>query len=263
MLRQQYPPSARQTVADSRARGDTVVGETRPPLLVKVTGYRLLNTSILLGLGIWKTVASYRNEAILSTSLDLLLGVILAAILYWLGLFEAVQPPRLRWLFEYDYATLLRKFRRPRAHPVNTLSAPERRNEPDRSRRSPPIARRSPPPRQRGESPRSLSTDRPPPTSFRFYDGELRWIRGNPPWSNYLDGVVFPNVRQDESYTFRLQKGNVDLGTQPSYAVDEDGSQKVNFLEYNAGYGIRDDTRIQVYARDPRSEGERLVAQWR
>lgn len=76
----QYPPSARQTVADSRARGDTVVGETRPPLLVTVTGYRLLNTSILLGLGIWKTVASYRNEAILSTSLDLLLGVILAAM---------------------------------------------------------------------------------------------------------------------------------------------------------------------------------------
>lgn len=183
--------------------------------------------------------------------------------LYWLGLFETVQPPRLRWLFEYDYATLLYKFRRPRAHPVNTLSAPERRNELDRSRRSPPIARRSPPPHQRGELPRGLSTDRLSPASFRFYDGELRWIRGNPPWSNYVDGVMFPNVRQDGSYTFRLQKGNVDLGTQPSYAVGEDGSQKVNFLEYNAGYGIRDDTRIQVYVSGLGTGGEHLVAQWR
>lgn len=52
----------------------------KPPLLVKVTGYRILNTSVIIGFGVWKSVASYRGDAILSTSLDLLLGVILATM---------------------------------------------------------------------------------------------------------------------------------------------------------------------------------------
>lgn len=59
---------------------DLTTAEPQAPLLVKVTGYRILNTAVLLILGIWKSVATYRNEAILSTSLDLVLGVILAVM---------------------------------------------------------------------------------------------------------------------------------------------------------------------------------------
>ncbi|KAI0689139.1 hypothetical protein BC835DRAFT_1223365, partial [Cytidiella melzeri] len=70
----------------------------------KVTGYRIMNTTIILVLGVWKSVASYRGEAILSTSLDLVAGAVLAVILYWLGLYETVEPPRMRWLFHDDYA---------------------------------------------------------------------------------------------------------------------------------------------------------------
>ncbi|KAI0340574.1 hypothetical protein BDW22DRAFT_1359960 [Trametopsis cervina] len=111
---------------DDLERGE-IIRETGPPLLVKVTGYRLLNTSILLGLGTWKAVASYRNKAIVSTSLDLILGVVLAIILYWLGLLETVQSPPLRWLFEYDYGELVYKLRQPTApsqtFPMNTSAA--------------------------------------------------------------------------------------------------------------------------------------------
>ena len=51
-----------------------------PPLLIKVTGYHILNTALVLGLGIWKSIATYRNEAVVSTGLDLVLGVILAVM---------------------------------------------------------------------------------------------------------------------------------------------------------------------------------------
>ncbi|KAI0689138.1 immunomodulatory protein FIP-Fve, partial [Cytidiella melzeri] len=88
------------------------------------------------------------------------------------------------------------------------------------------------------------------------------WQRGRPPFYNYIDAVLLPDVPRDKAYTFRVQKGNIDLGTHPTYPPEDNGSQKVNFLEYNEGYGIRDDTSIGVYARDPETESEHLVAQW-
>ncbi|KAI0818938.1 hypothetical protein BC629DRAFT_687885 [Irpex lacteus] len=81
----------------------------RPPILVKVTGYRVLNTVLVIVLGTWKGVASYRGDAVISNTLDIILGVFLAIALYWLGLYETVEPPRLKWLFHVDYVVVLQR----------------------------------------------------------------------------------------------------------------------------------------------------------
>jgi hypothetical protein len=53
----------------------------RMPLLgVEVTGYRLLTTGMILGIGVPKAVYSYKGQALISTSLDWLAGVILALV---------------------------------------------------------------------------------------------------------------------------------------------------------------------------------------
>ncbi|KAI0050815.1 hypothetical protein FA95DRAFT_1603267 [Auriscalpium vulgare] len=79
-------------------------GETRPPLGVKVTGYRLLNTAVILAFGIPKAVLSYRGESVTPTTLDWMLGVFCAVCLYWLGLYEALQPPVLPFFFHNDHS---------------------------------------------------------------------------------------------------------------------------------------------------------------
>jgi hypothetical protein len=48
------------------------------PLGVELTGYRLLTTVVTLGVGIAKAVYSYKGQALISTSLDWVGGVILA-----------------------------------------------------------------------------------------------------------------------------------------------------------------------------------------
>lgn len=167
--------------------------------------------------------------------------------LYWLGLYEAVQPPRLQWLFHEDYASAfcLRPTRRS-AIPLQDVSR-RRGSSPPRIR----IRERSAPAARARVSP------------FQTYTGTPQWQHGNAPFYNYVDAVFLPNVPRDKPYTFRVQKGDVDLGTRPTYELEDDGSQKVNFTEYNAGYGIRDDTPINIYARDPETDTEHLVARWR
>jgi hypothetical protein len=48
------------------------------PLGVEVTGYYLLTTGVILGIGVPKAVYSYKGQALISTTLDWLGGVILA-----------------------------------------------------------------------------------------------------------------------------------------------------------------------------------------
>lgn len=45
---------------------------------VKLTGYRLLNMSIIAGFGITKAILTYRGYSVVPTALDLLLGVFFA-----------------------------------------------------------------------------------------------------------------------------------------------------------------------------------------
>lgn len=50
------------------------------PLGVELTGYRLLTTGVILGVGVPKAVYSYQGQALISTTFDWLAGVILAVM---------------------------------------------------------------------------------------------------------------------------------------------------------------------------------------
>ncbi|CAM1507715.1 Fc.00g045630.m01.CDS01 [Cosmosporella sp. VM-42] len=96
------------------------------------------------------------------------------------------------------------------------------------------------------------------------FDYTPKWGRGSP--NTYVDNVTFPRVLTDKAYKYRVIKGGwtsgQDLGVRKAYAVESDGSQKVNFLEYNSGCGIADSSIIQVYIVDPDNGNQYLVAQW-
>jgi len=75
----------------------------RYPLLVKLTGYRLLNMLALITFGLAKSILSYEGYSVAPNTLDWVLGVVLGLFLYWLGLYEDVRPPVMPWLFKEDY----------------------------------------------------------------------------------------------------------------------------------------------------------------
>ncbi len=62
-----------------------------------------------------------------------------------------------------------------------------------------------------------------------------------------------------------MVKGDTDLGIKSTYAREANGSQRINLLEYNQGYGVQDTIPIKVFAVDPDEEEgskEILVASW-
>ena len=46
------------------------------------------------------------------------------------------------------------------------------------------------------------------------------------------------------------------------FAVTSTGGNRVNFLQFNGGYGIPDTTPIKVYVVDPDTGNQWLVAEW-
>ncbi|KAK7678710.1 hypothetical protein QCA50_018292 [Cerrena zonata] len=52
----------------------------RPPLLVKLTAYRILNVSIITAFGVTKAIFTYKGYSALPTTLDWILGVILTVL---------------------------------------------------------------------------------------------------------------------------------------------------------------------------------------
>ncbi|KAJ6510711.1 hypothetical protein C8R45DRAFT_394934 [Mycena sanguinolenta] len=58
---------------------------------VKITPWRLLNTVLLLVLGIYKAVAAYRGQQTAPTTLDWILGVVWGIIAYWASFLEEAQ----------------------------------------------------------------------------------------------------------------------------------------------------------------------------
>ena len=52
----------------------------RPPLGVELTGYRLLATGMILGLGIPKAVYSYRGQSLISNTADWVAGIVCALV---------------------------------------------------------------------------------------------------------------------------------------------------------------------------------------
>ena len=53
-------------------------GDSRPPLLVKVTGYRLLNVTVLCAFGISRVVLMYQGQTAVPTTLEWVMGVVIA-----------------------------------------------------------------------------------------------------------------------------------------------------------------------------------------
>ncbi|KAJ7032865.1 hypothetical protein C8F04DRAFT_958327 [Mycena alexandri] len=75
---------------------------------VKITLWRLINTAILLVLGIWKAATTYRGQSTAPTTLDWIVGVLWALISYWVGIIEQENPACALWLFERDSSHVLR-----------------------------------------------------------------------------------------------------------------------------------------------------------
>jgi len=59
---------------------------------------------IIFSFGITKAILSYKGQSIAPTTLELVAGTVLAAVLYWIGLYEA---KKYKWLFQVDLAPLI------------------------------------------------------------------------------------------------------------------------------------------------------------
>ncbi|KAJ7121575.1 hypothetical protein C8R44DRAFT_876964 [Mycena epipterygia] len=72
--------------------------------VVKITAWRILNTVVLLTLGIYKAVTTYLGQAPAST-LDWIIGVVWALISYWASLVEQENPTIAPWFFDEDLSS--------------------------------------------------------------------------------------------------------------------------------------------------------------
>ena len=54
--------------------------ELQPPLRVKLTGYRLLNMSVVFTFGVAKAILTYMGESAMPTTLDWIGGAFLAVM---------------------------------------------------------------------------------------------------------------------------------------------------------------------------------------
>jgi len=77
---------------------------TLPPLGVKLTGYRLLNMTIVFSFGIIKGILTYMGQSTAPTTLDWVSGALLAVVLYWIGLYEERDAKKWEWFFQVDLA---------------------------------------------------------------------------------------------------------------------------------------------------------------
>ncbi|KIM40796.1 hypothetical protein M413DRAFT_168201 [Hebeloma cylindrosporum] len=71
-----------------------------PPM----TGYRLLITSTVFGVGITKSVLVYGNRQTEATTVECVIGIFVATGLYWLGLYEASSTKVYPAFFHIDYS---------------------------------------------------------------------------------------------------------------------------------------------------------------
>ncbi|KAJ7710542.1 hypothetical protein B0H17DRAFT_2661 [Mycena rosella] len=72
------------------------------PRRLKVTGWRLLNTGVILRLGIYKAVATYFGQTTAPSTLDWVIGVVWTLISYWVGFIEQDHPTYAEWFFQED-----------------------------------------------------------------------------------------------------------------------------------------------------------------
>ncbi|KAI0339616.1 hypothetical protein BDW22DRAFT_1361187 [Trametopsis cervina] len=92
-----------------RDNGALVTIRSQPPPSIRLSPYHFLNFSIIFTFGCWKAVASYRGQATLSTTLDMLVGTILPLLMLMIGLCGSKCPSYLKWFFDSDLLDLLRR----------------------------------------------------------------------------------------------------------------------------------------------------------
>ena len=64
----------------------------------------------------------------------------------------------------------------------------------------------------------------------------------------------------DNEYTYRVLVDGTDLGVRRANGVQMDGSQMLNFCDWNKGSRIRDRCQTRVYVVDLDTESQYLVA---
>ncbi|KAH9969436.1 hypothetical protein BGW80DRAFT_633057 [Lactifluus volemus] len=74
-----------------------------PPLLTDLEA-GLLNMIVVLGFGLAKFILSLQGLSVAPAGLEWVAGSALAALLYWIGLYEAVEPPKWEWFLHIDWA---------------------------------------------------------------------------------------------------------------------------------------------------------------
>ncbi|KAI0063118.1 Fve-domain-containing protein [Artomyces pyxidatus] len=93
------------------------------------------------------------------------------------------------------------------------------------------------------------------------FDYTPQW-KGNNPFT-HIHSITFDRVLRDKVYQYRVVRGTQNLGIRAPPKVQSDGSQTVNLLDYNGGYGIPATLRIQIFVRDPATGNEYKIAQWK
>jgi len=73
-----------------------------PPLGVELTGYRLLNMSVVFAFCLSKGILTYMGRSVMPTTLDWISGGVLIVILYWIGLYEPLHLKNWEWFFQVD-----------------------------------------------------------------------------------------------------------------------------------------------------------------
>jgi len=81
---------------------DAEAETNQPPLLVKLTGYRLLTILMTLAFGVPKAIQKVKGETL--TDLDWVIGITLGIGLWWLGQYATVDSPHRLWFFHCDYS---------------------------------------------------------------------------------------------------------------------------------------------------------------
>jgi len=67
------------------------------------------NTFLVLGLGIYKTAATYTGQPTAPTTLDWIIGILWALRVYWVSFLEEAElGPEGRWFFTHDVSGVLR-----------------------------------------------------------------------------------------------------------------------------------------------------------
>ncbi|KAF8210800.1 hypothetical protein K438DRAFT_1752569 [Mycena galopus ATCC 62051] len=73
-----------------------------PSPRVKLSAWRILNSSVLLILGTYKAVATYLGQTLAPSDLDWTIGLVWALISYWLSILEQEAPSVAPWFFTTD-----------------------------------------------------------------------------------------------------------------------------------------------------------------